>query len=468
MIKNSNELKISKGIVTKFNERLSYLNNVNDSSGTAQYEINAIQTMIKDINNQIDWFIRNTNNEVSYNSISSIDDLSTTIIGKRIQLGISEHKMAEALSISDDEYNFLEVNDFYGISKDMLTIILSMLFLSDEAGILGVSESSIKVVENSIKQLKVNQSVLNNYLPISFDSVKEAFKTHSSDAAYLLTRFLESFKDIFYIDLTEPISKDILNKSFAVAFKRRINTNEDQLNLISAFAARCAWIIAKQIPDVSVTMRADPIEIRREILSINNDVTLESCLRYIWNKNIGVLPLDVPRGFHGACFDFNNIKVIALNQQTKSVSRWKFDLLHELYHALTMDYNIYIERSDIMEQNNDEEENASLFASYIIFGSEMESYVKMVLDKSDGHAEFVKHSIISVSKQFNLNLDDFSYYFAYRTKKMFWGVAERLQQDNQKPNDIAKHVLFKYLNFSGLSDEDLYLLQKILMEGGNE
>ncbi|MEL7571308.1 MAG: hypothetical protein AAGU14_12205, partial [Eubacteriaceae bacterium] len=97
-----------------------------------------------------------------------------------------------------------------------------------------------------------------------------------------------------------------------VAFKRSVNVNIINLNFITSFAAHAALVFAKQLESKSKILRADPITIRQAILKFDNSLSLEACLEFIWSLNIAVLPLDIKSGFHGACFDFEDKKVITL------------------------------------------------------------------------------------------------------------------------------------------------------------
>ena len=140
-------------------------------------------------------------------------------------------------------------------------------------------------------------------------------------------------------------------------------------------------------------------------------------------------------------------------------------MLHELYHALTMDYSAYIERTEIMDQDNVEEKTASEFASYVIFGQEMDSFLKLVLERSDGQVERIKNNVISVAQAYGINIDDFSNYIAYRISKRpinFWGVAANLQIDNRNPADILRNYLYTHVNTKIIDSFELDILQKAL------
>ncbi|MEL7571309.1 MAG: hypothetical protein AAGU14_12210 [Eubacteriaceae bacterium] len=132
-----------------------------------------------------------------------------------------------------------------------------------------------------------------------------------------------------------------------------------------------------------------------------------------------------------------------------------------------MDYDIYIERADIMEQDEGEEKDASEFASFVIFGQEVDSFVKVVLERSAGNAEHIKSAIKSVSQEYDLNIDDFSNYIAYRFNKhslSFWGVASNLQKDKRSAKEVVRNILLEKINYGLIDNEDLFIIQRALLE----
>lgn len=463
MIKNSKEADITKAIIANFNERLCSLSSINNPSETVEIEIISILSMIEDLKSQLKLYEDTVNNKILYTSVNSLNDLPIIIIGKRLQLGVSQRDFADMIGISEDNYLQLENNDFYNISPEILNIIISILGIQNNGIIF--DNNSYDKIERNIKLLNIENDLLEQVIPISFKEISNAIKSKKNEALYLLEKFVESFKALFHLDLRTEITNKDLTESFAVAFKRRINMNVNNLTFVTTYAAQVSQIISKQLTFPSCKINADPIEIRSEIIKLYQNVSFDSCLEYIWSLNIGILPLSLKRGFHGACFDFVEKKVIVLNQQNKTVSRWKFDLLHELYHALTMVYNAYIEQNDIIYQLGDEETNASNFASFVIFGCEVDAYLELVLERSEAKVQFLKSSIVSVAAEYNLNIDDFSNYVAFRIRGQdinAWGTAANLQTDRRSPVDISRDFLLSKIGYNSINKEDMLILQTAL------
>lgn len=459
MIKNLSEYILTSSTLNEFKKRKSFLER-QPPTDTTILEINGIIAIINDLSEQIYYYENIKNGTILFKSLESFQDLPTILIGKRIQLNISQEDMAKKLGLDSLQYISLENNDFYGIDTKLFTNILKILGIDNPNQILTKDyKTLIPIIEDNLKELDKSSS----FISVTIKSIKENFKKKSTLTNYYIEKIIEQFKEAFSIDIQEKITPSKMNTSLAVAFKHTINVNESNLNLSTTYAAYTARVIVKQMKP-SIKCKADPITIRREILKNYKSITLDSCLDFIWKLNIAVIPLNMHGSFHGACLDFDGTKAIILSQQNKSVSRWKFDLLHELYHALVMDYSIYIERTDIMYQDNQEEKQASEFASYVIFGQEMESILALILEQSGGHMELVKNITDSIAKEFDINLDDLANYVAFRISKRpysFWGAARNLQSDLRNPVDILLDRLSKEIHAVDLSSFEFNILQTI-------
>lgn len=458
MIKSSSEYDLTSSMLKNFEARKAYLIEQPHSKET-ELEINSINVIVNDLHQQLRLYLAIKTGKVTFDRIETIQDISRVLIGKRIQLNYTQAELAQKLSIDTEEYTSLENNDFYGINLELFNRILDILNLNNPNHILAKDYDQVMlIIEKNIKKLNINTS----FLPITLIQIKQLIKDRSNIGSYYIEKIIDSFKQIFSINIDEEITHSQVNSNIAVAFKHRINVDEDNLNITTGYAAYIAGILANQM-DSTNNIKADPITIRKNIIEKYGSVTLDTCLDFIWDLNIAVLPLNIHGSFHGACFDYESTKAIVLSQQNRTVSRWKFDLLHELYHALTMDYNAYIERTDIMDQNDEEEKIASKFANYVIFGQEMDSFLQMIVERSESKMERMKNNIISVAKEYKINIDDLANYVAFRISKRpinFWGIAANLQTDKRDPNDILLNHLYKNILINEISPSELEILQK--------
>lgn len=459
MIKNLSEYNLTSSTLNDFKKRKLFLEK-QMSADNVQLEIDGIIAISDELHQQIKQYENIVNKKTVFNAIESLQELPTTLIGKRIQLNISQEEMALKLKMDTSQYIELEKNDFYEIDREHFEKILDILELDNPHQILTKDYSALMpIIESNLRKLDSKASFIAN----AIKPIKELLNTKSSLTNFNIERLIQQFKEVFLLNIHEEIEPSKMQNSLAVAFKHKINVNDNNLNLSTAYAAYVARVITKQMKN-SKNCKADPIAIRQFLLKEYSDVSLEACVDFIWKLNIAVIPLNIHGSFHGACLDFDETKAIVLSQQNKTISRWKFDLLHELYHALVMEYSLYIERTDIMDQNEDEEKQASEFASYVIFGQEMESVLELILSKSGGHMSLVKDSTISVADEFNLNVDDLANYVAFRISKgglNFWGTAMNLQKDRRNPMDILLTYLRNEINIVHINSFELEVLQTV-------
>lgn len=441
MIKNKNQLEITLNSISEFKAKRDSIIKSGILTQVKKLELDAINSIIQDLEAQIEKYNKIISREYEYNTIDSFDQLPEYIIGKRIQIDLDESTLAGMLGIDVEYYKWLEENNFYGISDILLQKLLDILDIKNAENIL--SEENVKnfnIVLNNMKILGITEDFIKQVINIDIKEIKNLIKQKSTNAIYAASRFIYYFKNIFGFNLNEDIT-DInpLERSFNVAFKKPINIKEANLNITTGYAAYIASLAAKKYETKSKIINADPIDIRSNIIQKYGEVTLESCVDFIWELNIPLLPIDIKGGFHGACFDFDGIRVIVINQQHRLVSRWKFDLLHELYHALTMEQNFYIECSDREQLLNKNEIRASRFANYVIFGSEAETYLQIAVEEAGGDIRFLKSTLPDVAERYNLNIDDFANYAAYRLTMQrinWWGTAKNLQKIINDPYDI--------------------------------
>jgi Zn-dependent peptidase ImmA (M78 family) len=464
MIRDSRELYITINIKNDFKERLKTLLLYQPKSDIVNGEISALKSTILNLENQITCFVDAQNGKLRFDEIDNLNDLPKVVNGKKIQSGLSSDDIANKMNISIDEYKILEDDDFYNISDQNIQKLLSVLGIKNRIKTMNrnISEE-IKFIENKIKVLNIDKHIMNSLLPITIDNIKSSSNDGTKNIHLLINKFFSEFRKMFLFDINEDDVINAITRNISVAYKKSIKINQKSLNTATIIALNVAKIICRQIPEALNFPKADPIEIREDIIKKYTDVSFESCLEYTWSLNIPVFSLSIKKGFHGACFNFHEKKIIVLNQQNNAISRWKFDLLHELYHALTMKNFIYIGEEDKMLWNDINEKNASTFSSFVIFGCEVDTFLKIVLERCDGHVEYLKRNIQSVALEYHLNVDDFSNYTAYRINSMdAWKIATVLQQSNTSPNKIVNDIFLRNILNTDFDDDEISILQRAI------
>jgi hypothetical protein len=188
----------------------------------------------------------------------------------------------------------------------------------------------------------------------------------------------------------------------------------------------------------------------------------------VWDLGFSILPLNDPGVFHGACWNINGKRVIVLKQNTNYHSRWIFDLLHELYHALAHldepDTSI-IETQELNPFLNDhtlEEREANTFAHQVLFGDRTEEILKQCVQQTQGKMERLKAVVQRVARQENIREDILANFVAFRLSlddQNWWGVASSMQLTDPDPFTIASQLVTSKINVNDLKQMDYNLLQ---------
>jgi Zn-dependent peptidase ImmA (M78 family) len=215
---------------------------------------------------------------------------------------------------------------------------------------------------------------------------------------------------------------------------------------------------------------SEAVNMRREILSRGNALTLRTTLHYAWDLGVPVLPLKDRGTFHGACWRYNFRNVIVLKQNSGHLSRWLYDLLHELFHAAqdpdrpTLEI-IEADENSLERRNSDEEVAAAQFAGDVVLDGHAEEIAQVCVDRARGSVERLKGVVPDVAKQFGLDIGALANYLAFRLSWQdinWWGAASNLQKDEDNPWTVARDVFLERFPFNIPSDIDRKLLSRAL------
>jgi len=254
-------------------------------------------------------------------------------------------------------------------------------------------------------------------------------------------------------------------------FKKPGNANFNQIKAYSHYAYRLAQItLHASISEKKMEYPSD-IEQFKATLSRNyGAITLENVLDYTWDLGICVLPLSDSGIFHGASWNIDNRHVIVLKQNTRSHSRWIFDLLHELYHVfahLTEPNSVVIEVEELTpfsSQDRTEEWEANSFANQVVLNNRAEELAQKCVAVA-GNIENLKNAVVKVAREENIREDFLSNYLAFRLRNQnenWWPTAQKMQVTDPDPLDIVQNRLNRRINLLKLSPIENTLLSNAL------
>ncbi|MBX9974199.1 hypothetical protein [Cytobacillus firmus] len=465
MIKNDTELEISKESLAQFLSSLKEIEfdvSFKELSPKKQ-EIyrKALEGEVENLQSQINEYELLKSGKVHDLFSDKFTELPLNLIRARIAKGFDEQYIANYLNI--DVADYIELEDELFAEADITTIIKLINLLNIE-----IPTELKKMFTLDSKQIMRN---VKNSLGSLFDKLIpfELKEEYNLTNGYL--KLFSSLKKIFNENINEILSGSKINNFMLTnaRYKTPKGTRDELVYLYTSYAEFIAREISKVIDTPPQKLTTNPMEFRTNVIEKYGNLSLETCISYLWDLGIPVIPFEMSGGFHGACWRFNGRNVIVLKQQSKSPSRWLFDLLHEYWHATQEPDLLERETVDLGEilsaKTDDQEEmDANKFAEEVIFEGRSEELFDKCITYSGGRIELLRRAVQRVALNNYIDLGALANYTAYRMSQLgesWWATAQNLQQDGN-PYSKAYDILISRLDSSMLHSLDDPLEQELI------
>lgn len=486
MIKNERQYRITKAQAQKFESALASIQkkSVEDNKVhpiLQKLESKALRSQLEELKTQLCEYEELQSGEVSIPRIGSLEELPLTLIKARIAAGLTQKELAQRLGLKEQQIQRYEANDFRTASFARLLEIAEALDMRRSKSVS--LPKAIVSLDNFFKRLK--KAGLNydftaaRLIPRQLLAVLESDNLNENEKIerfYLqmtgiLNRIFGWSTDSIFGPL--PLKVDTA-KAGTVDFKIPSRAESRRLNAYILYAHYLALLVLESTSGLTKKpIPTDPDVVRQEVQADFGAITFENVLRYVWNLGIPILPLNDPGAFHGACWRVEGRNIIVLKQRTRSLSRWLFDLLHELYHAAQdpdKSELSLIEASPASEERRESpaEEAASQFAGDVILAGRAEELAQICVDEAKGKVEWLKAAVPRVADRENVAVDGLANYMAFRLSLQdinWWGTAENLQDTDSDPWEIARNMLLEHGKLEELNEVDRGLLMLALSEG---
>lgn len=241
----------------------------------------------------------------------------------------------------------------------------------------------------------------------------------------------------------------------------------------AAYAAHLAELVAAATAALEVSAVPTDWEAMRRHLFQDKPIDFATGINQVWELGIPVLPLSDPVRMHGCCMRVRGRNVVILKQSIRYVSRWLFDLVHELHHACAEPMAMSFEHhaSDPMaggRREGDDEFAANEFAGNVLLnGLASELYAK-VLEEADYEIPRLKAAALAVAENENQDIGILANYLAFRLKADhfvdWWGAAANLQAEGEDAVVIAREIFVRRFPFDRMGESDRELLEQALDE----
>lgn len=479
MIKNERQYRITKFQANKFREAIRVFNSNNSSNihptlRKAQEE--ALKSQLEELDYQLNEYEALRDGNYKILEILSFDELPRAIIKARIASGLSQKELAKKLGLKEQQLQRYEATEFASANLERVKEIVKAVGLKmrDEIFLPNVDLSFSRVLKN-IKRLGLDEKFIKEKLFPK--QVTQSITNDFSNEESLSLGTISRISRIFGINSTDFLNLEnvSLNQSIigSTRFKKPKNTKDEKISAYVVYAHYLALLLletTKHLPTNNIS--SNPLIVIKEIENKFGEISFENALRYIWSLGIPVLPLNDTGAFHGACWRIENRNVIVLKQQTKSLARWLFDLLHECYH---ISQNLEEENFTVIEAEDsrdkyliNEEFEASKFAGDVGLKLRSEELVEKCVEQAKGSVEKLKQTLPIVAKKENVRTDFLANYMAFslmlRNNINWWGTAMNLQDKSARPLQIARQILFENVNLSQLNPIDREILLQALAE----
>ena len=437
----------------------------------------AIESQLRDLQDELTDYERLKRTGASGIAFDSFDELPEGLIRARIAAGLSQRTLAERLGLTAQQIQRYEAERYRSASYRRLCDVSRAL------GIRIRNEILLPHVPDDFEGLlaKVAQVgldrdfVLERLLP-STDSAEANGKLSRADGDKTLTaKTVAVLERVFgwtpgELMSAEPLSTADLRRT-SVRFREFGRRDSEAATLFAAYAGYLAVVAARGMgPGRSEPIPADPVDMRKRILTRYGSDDFAGVLHAVWDLGIAVLPLRGPRTFHVACRRHGRRNAIVLNPRSPHEARWTFDLLHELYHAgqrpgagtsgATLRSATLAER-----QSSQEEAQANRFAANVMLDGRAEDLAGQCLEAGMGTAGQFKGVIARVASMAEVDAGTLAHYVAFRLSTEgvhWWRAAADLQGTASEAWAVARNVFMERFAYRLDSKIDRALIERAL------
>jgi transcriptional regulator with XRE-family HTH domain len=396
--------------------------------------------------------------------VYDLTDIPDALIRARLVKKWSQEQLAEALGIPSRLVQEYEDEEYADVDTKVIFRIASILGLDVPEEVL-LAELSRENVVNKIIETGVDARVVPRIMP---EELKGGYQKVRG-----ILKLLTNMERIFGIKPGELLKGELFDFNFLPAatarFKMPANANQERITSYTIYVYHLANTLLKLVREKDERLITDPSTFRNEVERLYGQFTFRSCLEYIWDMGISVLPLSDRGAFHGATWRIQGRNVIVLKQRNTSEARWLFDLLHEYWHATQetqLKERSIVEHPETSAQRREDQEEieANNFASNVLLKGRAEELTQTCFENARFRIKWLKNAVIKTAENEKVDVGALANNVAYEVAKRgmnWWGAANNLQQSNSDSYNVAKGILFNNVDLLSpaltLSDKEVFL-----------
>ncbi len=478
MIKNDRQYRITKTQLERFEQ--AGKETVSAAGGDAhprllQAQAEALASQADELRAQIAEYDALRLGQRAVIQAERLEDLPRMLIQARIASTRSQKDLAEKLGLKEQQIQRYESTDYAGASLERLRAVAAELGLR---------------VSQQIFLPDIKPSLGNLFARLGHAGLERAFLCErilprdiaarlrgtvtAEEESRLAIEAAESVGRVFGLlpeQIFSPAPLTLANVGGSLRYKVAAHANERRLSAYSLYTSHLVQTLLDAVPARQPRLiPVDHAAMRREIIGKYGELTFDTSLRYASSLGIVVLPLRDAGAFHGAYLRVGGRHVVILKQRTRSLSRWLFDLFHEIRHAgeqpEALELSILEEPETSAERRASPAElTASRFAGEVLLDGRAETLAKECVRAAGGSVERLKSVVPKVARSEGVSTADLANYVAFRLSIQginWWGAAHNLQPQTEDPWAVARDHLLGQIQFGVLTEADRELLELAL------
>ncbi len=480
MIKNERQYRITKAQTVKLEQALAELSRSSRSEENIhplllKAEQEGIHSQLDDLRAEINEYEELKAGKYAIPELDTFAEFPLFLIRARIAEGLTQKELAERLGMKEQQIQKYESTEYASASLSRIKEVAQALGvkLTDDS-VIRPSGTTLASLINRLKGAGLDRDlIMKRIVPASLLELSRVEEEGSDNLVYQVAGHVGRIFGWTPSDILSQSDVQLDMRLAPAKLKVAVNANEKRVNAYLIYAHYLVLTLVQAMRSQEQTaILEDPYETRRAIIDCYGSLTLANVLNYLWGLGILVLPLNDPGAFHGAYFRENYRHMIVLKQKTPSSSRWMFDALHEARHTLERPEqpNLTVIEDEEMSKerlSSEEETTASQYAGAVLLGKNPSRLAEVCLKEANRDLRMLKSAVKRVASMEKVPIESLANYMAFRLSREghnWWGAAENLQDKNSNPFYITRDILLENIDLSKLTEPDLQLLQRALIE----
>lgn len=482
MIRNERQYRITKAQASEFHKALTELraSHPGDLSPILwQAQVDAVESQYNELFNQISAYEQLQTARPAVIEANSLEELPDALISARIALDLSQKDLADRLGLKEQQIQRYESTNYASASLSRLQEVAQALGVRvTEKVFLPDFHPRKSYLLERLKAEGISESFLIGKL-LPSDTAEE-FLNAANDDELLTIKVANVLENVFNCKNEDIFGAQPLRlHSAALATARFKVPGGDRGKRFSAYVAYANYLAisvanAHQAQPFNHPLSTNFLSLKSAIKESKGATDLASLVDYMWDIGIPVIPLKDAGEFHGACWRIAGRNSIVIKQNSKSESRWCFDLMHEYYHCTQnpdAESHEWIDGEELSSerQSSPEEKAANIFSGNFLLDGRAEDLVQDCVLLSKGDIKYIKHSVETVARKEGISVSHLANYMAFRLSLQginWWGAANNLQEINNSPFNVVRDVFMRRFDFGRIDELSSKILKRALFPAG--